>query len=156
MSLPKRDGVHDRYYLIHKPDTSPEVLAEADLCIQDVLNGTARENHSAYPTVVRNHNGTPFLPDQLLERYLSKLSLKGFPYEEAVVFCDALRRLAGWCYGVYLVHHVLLTLVFLPFVQGHGLPLAGMFPVYLAASFVPAAVLTAVSRPLGKAIKKLA
>ena len=62
MSLPKRDGVKGRYYLIHKPDTSPEVLAEADLCIQDVLNGTARENHSAYPTVVRNHNGTPFLP----------------------------------------------------------------------------------------------
>ena len=24
MSLPKRDGVHDRYYLIHKPDTSPD------------------------------------------------------------------------------------------------------------------------------------
>ena len=96
MSLPKRDGVHDRYYLIHKPDTSPEVLVEADLCIQDVLNGTARENHSAYPTVVRNHNGTPFLPSQLLDRYLSKLPLKGFPYEEAVIFCDALRRLVGW------------------------------------------------------------
>ena len=96
MSLPKRAGVHDRYYLIHKPDTSPELLAEADLCIQDVLNGTARENHSAYPTVVRNHNGTPFLPNQLLERYLSKLPLKGFPYEEAVTFCDALRRLVGW------------------------------------------------------------
>ena len=48
MSLPKRDGINDRYYLIHKPDTSPEVLAEADICIQDVLNGTARENHSAY------------------------------------------------------------------------------------------------------------
>ena len=46
MSLPKRDGVHDRYYLIHKPDTAPEVLAEATLCIQDVLNGTACENHS--------------------------------------------------------------------------------------------------------------
>ena len=44
MSLPKRDGVKGRYYLIHKPDTSPEVLAEADLCIQDVLDGTAREN----------------------------------------------------------------------------------------------------------------
>ncbi len=68
----------------------------------------------------------------------------------------ALRRLAGWCYGVYLVHHVLLTLVFLPFVQGHGLPLAGMFPVYLAASFAPAAVLTAMSRPVSKAVKKLA
>ena len=96
MSLPKRDGVHDRYYLIHKPDTSPEVLAEADVCIQDILDGTARENHSAYPTVVRNHNGTPFLPSQLLERYLSKLPLKGFPYEDAVAFCDSLRRLAGW------------------------------------------------------------
>ena len=44
MSLPKRDGVKGRYYLIHKPDTYPEVLAEADLCIQDVLDGTAREN----------------------------------------------------------------------------------------------------------------
>ena len=54
MSLPKRDGVHDRYYLIHKPDTAPEVLAEADACIQDILDGTARENHAAYPTVVRN------------------------------------------------------------------------------------------------------
>jgi len=96
MSLPKRDGVHDRYYLIHKPDTSPEVLAEADICIQDVLNGTARENHSADPTVVRNHNGTPFLPDQLLERYLTSLPLKGFPNEDAVFLCDAMRRLVGW------------------------------------------------------------
>lgn len=43
MSLPKRDGINDRYYLIHKPDTSPEVLAEVDLCIRDMLNGTARE-----------------------------------------------------------------------------------------------------------------
>ena len=47
-------------------------------------------------------------------------------------------------------------LVFLPFVQGHGLPLAGMFPVYLAVSFVPAAVLTAMSSPVSKAVKKLA
>ena len=96
MSLPERDGVHGRYYLIHKPDTAPEVLAEADLCIQDVLNGTARENHSAYPTVVRNHNGTPFLPDQLLERYLTGLPLKGFPCEDAASLCDAMRRLVGW------------------------------------------------------------
>ena len=36
MSLPKRDGVHGRYYLIHKPDTDPEVLKHADQCIQDV------------------------------------------------------------------------------------------------------------------------
>ena len=96
MSLPKRDGVNNRYYLIHKPDTSRSVLAEADLCIQDVLNGTARENHSAYPTVVRNHNGTPFLPDQLLERYLTGLLLKEFSCENAVSLCDAMRRLAGW------------------------------------------------------------
>lgn len=96
MSLPKRDGVHGRYYLIHKPDTNPEVLEHADQCIQDVLNGTAKENHSGYPVVVRNQSGTPFLPSQLLDRYLSKLPLKGFPYEEAVIFCDALRRLVGW------------------------------------------------------------
>ena len=96
MNLPKRDGLHGRYYLIHKPETAAEVLAEADVCIQDVLNGTARENHSGYPTVMRNHNGTPFLPSQLLERYLSRQPLKGFPYDDAVAFCDALRRLAGW------------------------------------------------------------
>lgn len=70
--------------------------------------------------------------------------------------CPALRRLAGWCYGVYLVHHVLLTLVYLPLVQRLALPLAVMFPVYLVISFVLAAVLTAVSRPLGKVIKRLA
>ena len=96
MDLPKRDGVNDRYYLIHKPDTDPEVLRHADQCIQDVLDGTARENHSGYPLVIRNQSGTPFLPSQLLERYLSRLPLKDFPYAEAVTFCDALRRLAGW------------------------------------------------------------
>ena len=96
MSLPKRDGVHGRYYLIHKPDTDPEVLVEADLCIQDVLSGAARENHAAYPTVVRNHNGTHFLPNQLLERHLSRLPLKEFPCEDAVSICDAMRRLVGW------------------------------------------------------------
>ena len=79
-----------------EPDTNPEVLEHADQCIQDVLDGTAKENHSGYPVVVRNQSGTPFLPSQLLERYLSKLPLKGFPYEEAVTFCDALRRLVGW------------------------------------------------------------
>ena len=96
MDLPKRDGVNDRYYLIHKPDTDPEVLRHADQCIQDVLDGTARENHSGYPLVIRNQNGTPFLPSQLLERYLSRLPLKDFPCTEAVTFCDTLRRLAGW------------------------------------------------------------
>ena len=96
MSLPKRDGMHGRYYLIHKPDTAPEVLAHADRCIQDVLDGAAKENHSGFPVVVRNQSGTPFLPSQLLKRYLSKQPLKGFPYEEAAAFCDALRRLAGW------------------------------------------------------------
>jgi len=111
MSLPKRDGVQCRYYLIQKPDTNPEVLEHADQCIQDVLDGTAKENHSGYPVVVRNQSGTPFLPSQLLERYLSKLPLKGFPYEEAVTFCDALRRLVGWreighTLGKYIKHQV--------------------------------------------------
>ena len=96
MKLPPRDGVHQRYYLIHKPDTDSEVLKQADQCIEDVLAGKAKENHSAYPMVVRNQSGTPFLPSQLLERYLDRLPLKGFPYDEAVGFCDAFRRLVGW------------------------------------------------------------
>ena len=100
MSLPKRDGVHGRYYLIHKPDTDPEVLEQADQCIQDVLDGTAKENHSGYPVVVRNQSGTPFLPSQLLERYLSKLPLKGFPYEEAVT---SAMPCGGWQAGRRLI-----------------------------------------------------
>ena len=96
MCLPKRDGVNGRYYLIHKPDTDAEVLEHADQCIQDVLNGTARENHADYPVVIRNEKGTPFLPNQILERYLYQLPLKEFPYEDAVVFCDAIRQLVGW------------------------------------------------------------
>lgn len=96
MRLPKRDGVNGRYYLIHKPDTDAEVLEHADQCIQDVLNGTARENHADYPVVIRNEKGTPFLPNQILERYLYQLPLKEFPYEDAVVFCDAMCQLVGW------------------------------------------------------------
>ncbi len=37
MSLPKRDGVQGRYYLIQKPDTNPEVLEHADQCFPDVF-----------------------------------------------------------------------------------------------------------------------
>lgn len=37
MSLPQRDGVNGRYYLIHKPNTDSGVLEHADQCIQDVL-----------------------------------------------------------------------------------------------------------------------
>ena len=84
--------------LLFDPETryEPRSAGTRRSCIQDVLDGTAKENHSGYPVVVRNQSGTPFLPSQLLERYLSKLPLKGFPYEEAVTFCDALRRLVGW------------------------------------------------------------
>ncbi len=96
MSLPKRDGVHDRYYLIHKPDTSPEVLAEADLCIQDVLNGTARENHSAYPTVVRNHNGTPFSSRSTAGAVSDRSAVEGISLRCCCFLCDAMRRLVGW------------------------------------------------------------
>ena len=52
MSLPNHDGVNDRYYLIYKPDTDPAVLKHAEQCIQDVLDGTAKENHSGSPLVV--------------------------------------------------------------------------------------------------------
>ena len=48
MSFTETRRVHGRYYLIHKPDTDPEVLEQADQCIQDVLDGTAEENHSGY------------------------------------------------------------------------------------------------------------
>ena len=102
MSLPKRDGVHGRYYLIHKPDTDPEVLEHADQCIQDVLDGTAKENHSGYPMVVRNQSGTPFLPSQLLERYLSKLPLKGFPMRMQSPFA---MLCGGWRAGRRLITH---------------------------------------------------
>ena len=59
MSLPKRDGINDRYYLIHKPDTSPEVLAEADICIQDVLNGTLSSPNGALRILVNKALGQP-------------------------------------------------------------------------------------------------
>ena len=98
MSLPKRDGVHDRYYLIHKPDTSPEVLAEADLCIQDILNGTARENHAAFPTVVRNHNGTPFLPRSAAGTISVQTAAEGFSLRKSshlLRYPAAAGRLAG-------------------------------------------------------------
>ena len=61
-----------------------------------------------------------------------------------------------WSYGVYLVHHVFLTLVLLPAAQRLGLPLPVWFPVFLIASFVLAAVLTAMAAPLGRLLKRAA
>ena len=96
LNLLKHDGFNHRYFLIHEPDTDVRVLEEADLCIRDIVEGNAQENHAAYPTVILNQNGIPFLPWQLIKRYLSFLPSRHFPYEDAVVFCDAIRRLVGW------------------------------------------------------------
>lgn len=67
-----------------------------------------------------------------------------------------LRRLAAWSYGVYLVHHVSLTLVLLPAAGRLGWPLAVWFPVFLVASFGLAALLCAVATPLSRLIRRAA
>lgn len=69
-------------------------------------------------------------------------------------FWNLLRRPAAWSYGVYLVHHVLLTLVLLPAALRLNLPLAVWFPVFLAASFALAALLTAMAAPFSRLIKR--
>ncbi|EFB75487.1 acyltransferase family protein [Subdoligranulum variabile] len=66
-----------------------------------------------------------------------------------------LRRPAAWSYGVYLVHHVLLTLVLLPAAQRFGWPLPVWFPVFLVLSFVLAALLTAMTTPFSRWLKRL-
>ena len=66
-----------------------------------------------------------------------------------------LRRLSAWSYGVYLIHHVLLTLVLLPAAQKFPLPLPVWFPVFLFASFALAAVLLALTAPISRRIKRL-
>ncbi len=70
------------------------MLAEADLCIQDVLNRLSKNKETCLPEPWCEIIWTPRVPNQLLERYLSKLPLKGFPYEECYI--HALRRLVGW------------------------------------------------------------
>lgn len=70
-------------------------------------------------------------------------------------FWSALRRPAAWSYGVYLVHHVLLTLVLLPAAQRFSLPLPAWFPVFLLLSFGLSAILTAVAAPISRLIKRL-
>lgn len=50
MGLPKRYGANGRCHSIHKDSAVP---AKADQRIQDALDGTAEENHSGHPTVVR-------------------------------------------------------------------------------------------------------
>ena len=66
----------------------------------------------------------------------------------------ALRWLAGQCYGVYLIHHVFLTLVVLPLTARLSLPLAAVFPIYLTACVAGAAVLAALAAPLSRLLKR--
>ena len=57
MSLPKRDGVNGRYYLIHKPDTDLEVLEHADQCIQDILDTEIQlTNDDCIPLTLRKRS----------------------------------------------------------------------------------------------------
>lgn len=95
MTLPPCDGVNQRYHLIHKVETPAVVLEHADICIADILSGTARVNNNGIP-VVCNHLGTPFLPEQLLSRYLQSLLTSHFSYEKAVLFCEKLMGLIPW------------------------------------------------------------
>lgn len=67
-----------------------------------------------------------------------------------------LRRCAAWSYGVYLVHHVLLTLVLLPAAGRLHLPLALWFPVFLGVSFALAALLMTLAAPLSRLLKRAA
>lgn len=64
-----------------------------------------------------------------------------------------LHWLAGQCYGVYLVHHVFLTLVVLPVLARVPLPLVVVLPGYLAASVAGAAVLSWLASPLARAMR---
>ena len=67
-----------------------------------------------------------------------------------------LRRPAAWSYGVYLVHHVLLTLVLLPAAARLGWPLPVWLPVFFLVSFALAALLTALAAPFTRLIKRAA
>lgn len=71
-------------------------------------------------------------------------------------FWNALRRPASWSYGVYLIHHLLLTLVLLPAAQRLGLPLPVWFPVFLLLSFLLSAILTAIAAPVSRWLKRFA
>ena len=65
-----------------------------------------------------------------------------------------MRWLAEQCYGIYLVHHVFLTLVVLPLTARFSLPLAAVFPVYLTVCVAGAAVLSALAAPLSRLLKR--
>ena len=64
-----------------------------------------------------------------------------------------LRTLARECYGVFLVHHVLLTLVFAPRLAFLGY--WGGYALYLPLAFVLAWVLRQAARPVGRALSRL-
>ena len=61
MSLPKRDGVQGRYYLIQKPDTNPEVLEYAWETVCYVISGKA--------SAKGGQKVVEAAPEELRERY---------------------------------------------------------------------------------------
>lgn len=84
------------YHLIHKKDTDKRILDEADACIDDILSSKASARCNDYPTLVCNHSGERFLPFQIVERYLNNRFEPTSDYDEAYIFFESLRRLAGW------------------------------------------------------------
>jgi len=67
----------------------------------------------------------------------------------------AVRWLAGQTYGLFLVHHVFLTLIVLPFMAARpALPWAAVLPVYLILCFLLAALLRLAAAPLGRFLRR--
>lgn len=62
----------------------------------------------------------------------------------------AAAALAKNCYGTFLVHHVLLTLVWVPVMRSHRLFPEGWLAVYLAAAFLLGTLLRRCAAPLTK------
>ena len=69
---------------------------KVDLCIQDVLNGTAREKEPRLPGCGAKSQRTLFLRDRSTERYLTEILAEGiFLRECCFPLRCAVRRLAG-------------------------------------------------------------
>ena len=110
MSLPQRDGVNGRYYLIHKPNTDSGVLEHADQCIQDVLNGTQKKTIPAIRWSFEPKRNA--LSSQPAPGAVSvQTAFEGIPLRGSCYILRCLRRLVGWreighTLGKYIKHQV--------------------------------------------------
>lgn len=95
MTLPPFNSHDGRYYFVQGKDQE-KIQALLDQCIQDTIAGNITHLVIDYPAVIVSSQGAPFRIFDVITYWLRQQSARTLNADEAIAFCENLRRHSRW------------------------------------------------------------